>query len=143
VGVGSYGLMIAFVESILVFFCAVILSFILPKNWDELKINSLIGVFVLLTAIWTIIGQLFFLLEIRFPVSAIQAIASYEHPLWILYGWTLMFVGPSVLLSAYFVMFNEGIRKLLFSFFERLTTLTSLYLFFDVCGMIIVVIRNV
>ena len=142
-GVGAYGLLIALFESILVFVISLILSIFIPINWNENKRVTVLGVLVLLTAIWTIIGQLYFLLDFNFPLSWIRAIARNPHPLWVLYGVVLVFVGPSVLIPAYGILKAGQLGTWIFKSFETVTILTALYLFLDIVGIIIVVIRNI
>jgi len=143
IGVGGYGLLIAFVESVFVFLLAFTLSYLLPKKWSDCKKVAIIGILVLLIAIWAIIGQLYFLTGFRFPVSWLTAIALNPHPLWIVYGCLLAIVVPSVFFPIYGIYKNEEIGIRLSHSFESLTSLTSLYLFLDVVGLFIVIIRNV
>jgi hypothetical protein len=142
-GVGAYGLLIAFIESVFIFLLAFILSFILPKKWSECQRVTTIGVSVLLVAIWTIIGQMYFLTEFRFPISWLTAIARNPHPLWVVYGYLLAIIVPTVFFPIYGIYKYEKFGVRVMNSFEALTTLTTLYLFLDVLGVIIVIIRNV
>jgi hypothetical protein len=142
-GVGAYGLLIAFVESSFIFVCVLILSLILPKSWPVVRKVTTMGILVLLVAVWAIAGQLYFLLGITLPNVMVAAIARNPHPLWIIYGGLFLVISTSIVLPVYGNLKLVKIGNGLWNFFERLTTLTSLYMFLDICSLIIVIIRNV
>ena len=142
IGVGSYGLLIAFIESLFVFFIAVGLSFFLPNKWSEDKRTSIIGMVVLLVAFWAIIGQLYFLMEVQIPVRFLQVVARNSHPLWILYGIVLVFIGTTLALPGYILYRSVKAQKNIIDLFDRLSTLAFLYFFLDICGLVVVAIRN-
>jgi hypothetical protein len=48
-----------------------------------------------------------------------------------------------VALPAYLVLRSDKVLKGMQAFFERLSLLTMFYLFFDVVGLVIVIVRNV
>lgn len=143
IGVGSYGLLVALVESFLVFVLAYGASYILPKSWPEKQRIILIGVLTFLVAAWAIVGQLYFLFEVRFPNNLIRSIAQNSHPLWILYSGVLGLVGLTALVPVIFIMKSNRLQNCILEFFERLTTLAALYLLMDLSGFIIVIVRNI
>jgi len=67
IGVGAYGLLFAFFESAFILLMALLLGFLISKSWEEDKRNAVLAVLVLVASIWSILGQLYFLLEISFP----------------------------------------------------------------------------
>jgi hypothetical protein len=142
IGVGSYGLMIAFIESLFVFTIAFGLSLLLPQKWSEDKRISIIGAAVLLIAFWAIIGQLYFLMEIHFPSRIIQFTARNSHPLWVIYSAVLVAIGSTIALAGYMLIKSENVQENTLALFERLSTLSALYIFLDFCGLLVVVIRN-
>jgi hypothetical protein len=142
-GVGAYGLLIALIESCFVLVCVLILSFMLPKSLPVVKKVTTMGILTLLVALWAIVGQLYFLVDIKIPNALVEAIARNPHPLWIIYGGLLPIVSATVVLPVYGNLKIEKLGNGLWNFFERLTTLTSLYLFLDICSLIVVIIRNV
>jgi hypothetical protein len=143
IGVGSYGLLIAFIESVFIFILAFVLSYIFPQKWSESQKVALLGVLIFLIAAWTIVGQLYFLFEVKIPNFLLLAIARNPHPLWILYGGLSTFVGLTVGLPAFCIFKFGRFRKGIINIFERLTTLTAFYLFLDLCGLIVVIVRNI
>ena len=142
VGVGSYGLVIALVESVFVLLCALVLSLLLPKNLAETKKIATLGTLATMASLWSIVGQLYFLLEITLPGNLIVTISRYPHPLWILYGGLGLIVAITILVPIALILRTEVTATALLNFFERITTLTALYIFLDICGLVIVIIRN-
>jgi hypothetical protein len=143
VGVLSYGLIFAFIESVAVFLVTILLGFLVSKKWDEKRRNVLMSSLVLITSSWAMASYLFFMLKVPIPGEAILFMAGLEHPLRFLYALSLVAVGISVVIPTYMVLrspkFLQGVRGI----FERLSLLTLFYLFFDLVGFVIVVIRNV
>ena len=60
IGVGAYSLLIALIESILVFLPGIILFLILPSGWDNKKRIAFIGVITSIISGWAIAGQLYY-----------------------------------------------------------------------------------
>lgn len=143
IGVVSYGLIFAFIESVVVFLAAVLLGFLLSKKWSEDRRITLMGVLVLITSIWAMVSYLYFMLNVSIPGGTIAFIAGLSHPLRFLYAVSLVLVGPTVALPAYFILRSEKFLQSARGFFERLSMLTLFYLFFDFIGLVIVIIRNV
>jgi hypothetical protein len=142
-GVVSYGLIFAFIESVLVFLVAVVLGFFVSSKWGEDRRVALVGTLVFITSLWAIFSYLFFMLNISIPFETVLFFKSLAHPLRVLYAVSLALVGITVVLPAYFVLRSEKFLKGVRGFFERISTLTLFYLFFDFIGLVIVIIRNV
>jgi hypothetical protein len=143
IGVIAYGLIFAFVESVFVFLAAVILSLLVSRKWADDRRLALVGILVMVTSLWAIVGYLFFMLNISIPAEVIAFLANLAHPLRVLYGLILAVVFPTVMLPVYLALRSEKFVRGVKGLFERLSLLTTLYLFFDVVGLFIVIIRNV
>jgi hypothetical protein len=100
------------------------------------------GTLAIIVSIWTILGQLYFLLEWSFPASFIQTLANTEHPLRILYLIALIIVGLSVLLPVYAQLKLDKLSQMSYEFFDRLAILVVLYLVLDFASIVIIIIRN-
>jgi len=142
-GVGAYGLLIALLESAAITIFAIISGFLISKKWSENNRVSFLGILVLISSLWAIIGQLFFMMEVSVPIGWLQAIARYSHPLWILYGLCIIVIGASVLLPTYFITREGKFSTSVYKIIDSLSSLTILYLFLDLIGIIIIIIRNV
>jgi len=143
IGVGAYGLVIAFVESVFVFLCAVLLSLLLPQKWTEAKRTVLMGWLVWISAIWGILGQLHFLLDPPIPGWIYKLFTGQAHPARIVYGLFLGLVLVTILLPVYGTLKSEKFTQITMLIFERVSILTMLYLLLDFLGLVLVVVRNI
>jgi len=143
IGVGSYGMVFAFLESVIIFIVVTLLGFITPKQWEINKRIAFLSLLVLITALWAIISQLLFLWNVNLPDSVIRFTAQSGHPLWVLYAISLAFVVPTVLLPFYLFIRSDKSVGIIGGLSERLSVLTVFYLFFDLVGLIVVIIRNI
>lgn len=142
VGVVAYGMVFAFFESVIVFALVAVLGFLLPKQWKEDKRIAFMSLLILVVAIWAIIGQLFFLLGISLPTTIVQFFAASSHPLRLLYAGIVILVSLTVLIPVYILLRSEKLVNAVQSLIERLALLSAIYLFFDVIGLFIIIIRN-
>jgi len=143
IGVASYGMIFAFTESVVIFLVVVLLGFFTPKQWETDRRITFLALLILITSVWGMIGQLLFLWNIFLPAQAIHFLRSSSHPLRIIYAVCLMVVTPTVLLPVYaFIRSNQAVMFMQ-NLMERLALLATFYLFFDLLGLIIVILRNI
>lgn len=143
IGVIAYGLIFAFIESVFVFLAAIVLSFLVSRKWAEDRRLALVGILVMVTSLWAIAGYLFFMMSVSIPGETIAFFANLAHPLRVLYLVSFILVVITVVIPTYFVLRSEKFVRAVRGFFERISTLTLFYLFFDFIGLIIVIVRNV
>jgi hypothetical protein len=142
IGVGAYGLTIALIESVFVFLVVMALGFLVSKKWDLKKRISILGFLFTILALWGIVGQLYYFVEVSVPVEWIQFLASKSHPLRVLYAICLIAIAPTIFLPGYGILKSRKIANGFYEFFDRISLLVALYLILDIAGIIIVVIRN-
>jgi hypothetical protein len=142
IGVLSYGLIFAFVESLLVFGIAALAGYLISNRWSEEKRIILLGTFVWVLALWSIFFQYANLREWNLSADMLTMIAGSGHPLRNLYILAVLVVLPSVLVPAGLVLFSEKFFKFLVDLQDRLSLLTMAYLFFDAFALCIVIFRN-
>jgi hypothetical protein len=142
IGVVSYGLIFAFVESVMIFLIFTVLGLLTPKQWESDRRITFLAFLVLITSVWGMISQLLFLWNVSLPAQAIEFLRRSNHPLRIMYAACLIVVTPTVLLPAYSFIRSKKAVTVMQNLMERLALLTSFYLFFDVLGLIIIIIRN-
>jgi len=142
VGLASYGMLFALVESLLAFFVVVLLGLVMPKHWDDDRWISFLSLLFLITAVWGMIGQLLFLWNIQLPSQAMKFLVGSRHPLRWLYGGSLVIVLATVVLPVYLFFRSSKFSLLVQDFTDRLSVLTIFYLLFDLAGFTIVLIRN-
>ena len=143
VGVVAYGLVFAFVESVIVFLVATILGYLASERWNQERRIALLTVLVLISALWAMLGQLYFLADVSLPGFIINFFAHSSHPLRILDGSVWLIVTLSILIPALLVLRSDRVLRFVRGMIDRLSLLTMFYLFFDVVGLAIVIIRNV
>jgi hypothetical protein len=142
IGVVSYGMVFALVESILLFLVIVLLGLITPWRWDADRRIAFLAFLVLIVSAWAMISQLLFLWDISLPESAIEFLRRSDHPLWITYAVCLMVITPTVLLPAYSFLRTKKAVTVMQNLMERLSLLSMFYLVFDLLGVIIIIARN-
>lgn len=143
VGVMSYGLVFAFIESVVIFLIAVFLGFLVSKAWSENQRVAVMGHLALTASLWAIVTSLFFLIPITLSPSTIGFLVNLAHPLRFLYGVSLALVGLTVFVPTILILRSQSFFRAVQGLFDRLSMLTGLYLFFDLIGLGIVIFRNV
>ena len=143
VGVVSYGMIFAFVESLLVFAIVALLGLLLPKQWESNRRLAFLSLLFLITALWAIISQLLFIWNIDLPPQAMLFLARSGHPLRWLETGSLTVVLLTILIPVYLFFRSTKVSLLIREFTDRLSVLTIFYLLFDLAGLIIVIIRNI
>ena len=141
-GVASYAMVFAFLESLLLFLILTLLGFLVPTQWTRETRIALLTVLFLILSVWAMLSQLYFLAAVQTPGWLIFLMARTGHPVRILYALALILVTPTLALPAWLALRSEKFLKSVNSLIERLSLLSGLYLFFDVVGLIIVIIRN-
>ena len=143
IGNMSYGLVYAFLESLLIFCVLTLLGLLTPKHWEVNRRVAFLTLLLFITALWSMISQLLYVWNIWLPFPLLQFIANTGRPLLILYALSLALVVITVGLPV--LLFSRSSKALpsMLDFMDRLSTLSMLYLFFDGIGLIIVVIRNI
>ena len=143
IGVVSYGLIFAFIESALVFLVAVLLGFLVSRKWAEDRRVALVGSLVFITCLWAVVSYLFFMLNISIPGETILFFpawhihyAFYMRSAWL---WSDQPWHSPLIWYCDLIIFS-GVSG---GSFERISTLTLFYLFFDFLGLVIVIVRNV
>jgi hypothetical protein len=142
IGVISYGLIFALVESALVFLVVVLLGYLVSNKWGKEQQIVLMSNLVLLTSLWAMVSQLFFMLEVSVPGSVIEHLVNLNHPVRFLYMISLVAVGVTVTVPTYMILRSTRFLQIYRGLLERLSLLTLFYLFFDGIGLIIVIVRN-
>lgn len=143
IGVISYGLLFAFIESIVIFLVTVLLGFLVSSKWSEDRRITLLGALILVTSLWAMASYLYYMLQVSIPPGTINYLVNLAHPLRYLYALSLALAGITVALPTYLVLRSEKFMQGAKAFFERLSVLTLFYLFFDFVGLVIVIVRNI
>jgi len=143
VGVLAYGLIFTFVECISLFLVMGLLGFLISLKWEPERRIVLLTVLVIILSLWAMFSQLFFLMNMAIPSQWVGFLINTGHPLRVWSAGILVTVGLSFLVPALVVIRSTPAFRFVRGLIERLSVLTVLYLFFDVVGLIIVLIRNI
>lgn len=143
IGVAAYGMLFAFIESVLLFLVVLLLGLAIPKEWRSDRRITFLALLILITSAWGMMSQLLFLWNISLPPPAIQFLRSSDHPLRVLYAGSLVIVTSSVLLLVFLFVKLKTSVAFMQNIMERISLITMLYLLFDLLGLVIVLIRNV
>ena len=143
IGVASYGLLNAFIESLFFFITLAFLGLLISTKWHEDRRIALLSVFALITAFWAIEGQAYFIWGSYIPEQILRYIAASDHPLRLLYAGVLFIVVPTIIIPVYLALKSDRFLNLMQGLTERLSLLTMLYLFFDFLALIVTIIRNI
>jgi hypothetical protein len=141
-GVMSYGLILALFESLVVFAVFLLLGLLVPRRWAEDRRIALLSILALVLSLWSIAGQLYFLMGLYPSGQLVGWLAGTSHPLRILYLAVLAVVAPSLLVPAYLIMRSERAPQAVHGLIERISLLTMVYLFLDAAGLVVVLVRN-
>ena len=143
IGVLCYGLLFAFVESVLVFLISALLGLITPRRWDSRRRVGFMSALVLVLSVWAMLEQLYFLADVRLPDAFLAFLVNSAHPLRVLYTVIPAIVIITFAIPVYLILRSERGVQVMTSIIDRLGLLASFYLVFDVAAVVVVVIRNV
>ncbi len=138
-----YGMLFIFVESVLYFIVIAALGFLVLRVWGTDRRIALMSALALITALWSIIEQLYFLMGASISPSIVRALAFTGRPVLTMYIVALALVSVSVILPTYALLRSEKALKIAQDIFERLSTLSMFYLFLNFIGWIVIFIRNI
>ena len=142
IGIAGYRLTFSLIESLLIF-AVILLAALLLRNWNKNKRITLMGVFIIGISIWAMIGQLIRSAEFTYINEVVISLANKEYPSWLIYIGLTLIIFPSVVLPVYFAVFSERFQIGFIKILDRLSPLMGFYLFLDLLGVIIVIIRNI
>jgi hypothetical protein len=143
IGVFSYGLIFAFVESSIIFLIAVLLGFLVSRFWNQDRRVILLSILILIDALWSMLCQYYVLGGFSISGDLNRFLVESGHPVRILYTILVPLVSLSVLLPTYLILQSDKALKFFHGLVDRVTLLTLFYLFLDFIGLVIVIIRNI
>lgn len=143
IGVFSYGLIFAFVESSIIFLIAVLLGFLVSRFWNQDRRVILLSILILIDALWSMLCQYYVLGGFSISGDLNRFLVESGHPVRILYTILVPLVSLSVLLPTYLILQSDKALKFFRGLVDRVTLLTLFYLFLDFIGLVIVIIRNI
>jgi hypothetical protein len=141
IGEGGYFLCYAFFESLVVYGILFILLLLLPKRLDQKKVFIIVATVYFVVAGWFMLEQgrfLPFIPEENWLVIRLRTANSLRSN-----TGKMLAIGfaASVFVPGYLVIKSHKLRAVLSSLYERIITLSLLYLFLDLAGFVIVLLR--
>ena len=143
VGFSGYALFYTLIESLLLFGFIALLGFIIPKNWNLTLRFVVLSLVAFILAGWSIMEQLILIVFwgwLRHLADTLTFLFTSPWSAYVIFAGLIVIsvTVPLLLLRKY-----PGLQEKVYSVLERLTLLSGLYLFIDVIGMVIILIRNI
>jgi hypothetical protein len=142
-GVGAYALLFAFFEGLISFLVMTLLGFLVSTAWDAGRRIALLTVLYWITALWSMLAQTYFLANLQAPDWFLAFLIQNGHPVRVMYALAFVVIAPTLALPAWFILRSEKAVKSINAVIERLSLLSAFYLFFDLVGLVFVIVRNV
>jgi len=142
IGVISYGLLFAVLESIGYFIVFALAGILVSTKWDKKKRIALLSTLAVILALWGMTSQLFFLWQVPISDTLINVLIQTGRPLFSLYAITLLLVSITVVIPTWRILVSDKTHHMVLEGIDRLSTLMAFYLVFDVIAIIIIIIRN-
>lgn len=143
IGVASYGLVFAFVETVIIFVVLALLGLLTPGSWNSERRIGFLSLLLLITSLWAMFSQLFFIWDMSLPDAVAQFLRTSGHALRFLYAGALAIVTPTVLLPVYFFVKSKKAVTVMQDLVERFSVVATFYLVFDLLALIVVIARNI
>jgi hypothetical protein len=143
VGFSGYALFYTLIESLLLFGFIALLGFIIPKNWNLTLRFVVLSLVAFILAGWSIMEQLILIVFwgwLRHLANTLTFLFTSPWSAYVLFAGLIVI---SVTVPLLLLRKHPGLQEKVYSVLERLTLLSGLYLFIDVIGMIIILIRNI
>ncbi|HAY84899.1 MAG TPA: hypothetical protein DCY42_08260 [Chloroflexi bacterium] len=142
-GFGGYALFYTLIESLLLFGFVALLGFLIPKTWNKVLRFDVLSLVAFVLAGWAILEQLILIVfwgKLRNLAASIPFLSAKPWPAQFLFA---ALVAISVAVPLLLLLRSEKVQGWVNAVLERLTLLSTLYLFFDVVGIIIIIFRNI
>lgn len=142
-----YVLLYCLVESIIVFLGVLLLSLLGSIRWKKTKLAVIVGSLFLLVALSSIVGQLYLdyqsVLIKMYEDFIFNYFPGYSLRVsLIIFFIELVIVFVSVIGVIFILDRNERVFRLVRNLIEKISVLSTIYIFFDVVGLFVFLIRN-
>src|SRR5688572_15867587 len=142
IGVVSYGLVFALLESIILFIIFALLGFLILPHWNGVLRITLLSISELVLAFLAGVNQIYFI----WGISVIDWLGHYaanlDHPLRFLYSVTLAIILLIVIPPVFLIFKSEKFLNSIYDFLKRLEVLAGLYLILDIAALLIIMFRS-
>ena len=140
IGYAGYSLMFTLAESLILALIVWIVSLLLPKKWEIQRVLSIAGILFLILAGASIVDMAFHAFnEVRISKQYLYGLATYPT---LTYGLIAGAVILSMAVVVWVILKSRRGEKIFAEVFDRIMLLSYFYLFLDVIGIGIVILRN-
>lgn len=141
VGYASYSLLFALAESILITLIFWGISLLMPKTWDHERTISLLGSVFIVLALASMVDMTANIFnELRISRQYLYGLENFTAQT---YGLIALAIILASAAAVFIILRSKKAAGWIAGFFERVSTLSYFYLFLDVVGIIIIILRNV
>lgn len=141
VGYASYSLLFALTESILITLIFWGISLLMPKTWDQKRTISLLGSVFIVLALASMVDMTANIFnEVRISRQYLYGLENFTAQT---YGLIALAIILASAAAIFMILRGKKASGWIAGFFERVSTLSYFYLFLDVVGIVIVILRNV
>ena len=142
IGLVSYALVFALVETMGFFVLMLLLGLLVPKSWQDEKRIALVGTLGMAIATWAILYEAYYLFDSPIPAILITLCAYISHPLRVLWAGATLVVVLSIGIPVFLIVRFDRAKKFTVEIFDRIILVSTIYLLFDIAGIIVILIRN-
>jgi hypothetical protein len=141
VGYAGYSYLIALTESVLVALILWGVSFLLPKNWGQRRVLSIIGSIYFVLAGASIVDMAAHIFA-QYRIAKSYLIRLDRYP-FVTYGLIVGAILIGIILALVIILKSKKGEKIVSEVFDRIMLLSYFYLLLDFAGIVIVILRNV
>lgn len=143
IGVLSYGMIFALLESVLFTIIVIILGFLINIRWSpELRVATM-GALVFLASIIAMLSRLYIILEWSVPDWVISFFVLFAHPGRTVYL-VLLVILPLIFAGTIYLVLGTGKGAMVLKdAIEKISLLMTVYLVLDLVALVLVIIRNI
>jgi len=143
IGVLSYGMVFALVESVWLSVAVFFLGFLISLKWNsELRVATL-GAVIFLVSLIAMLVQFYGALGWSISDSVISFFVLFAHPGRTVYLVLLIILSPIVAGTIYLVLGTGKGAQVLKDAIEKISLLMMVYLVLDLVALVVVIIRNI
>ena len=140
VGYAGYSLMFTLIESLILALVVWLLSLLLPKKWDTQRSLNIAGSIFLILAGASIVDMAFHAFaDVRISRQYLHGLETYPTLTYFLIAGTVIL---SIFGVVWLILKSARTEQIFTEIYDRIMLLSYFYLFLDVAGIAIVILRN-
>ena len=140
VGYAGYSLMFTLIESLILALVVWLLSLLLPKKWDTQRSLNIAGSIFLILAGASIVDMAFHAFaDVRISRQYLHGLETYPTLTYLLIAGTVIL---SIVGVVWLILKSARTEQIFTEIYDRIMLLSYFYLFLDVAGIAIVILRN-